>query len=81
MANPAIMDCMANTWNAAGIKKIDGRKDSEQIKSDMQVGFTSKKSPWHVHHRIYHTAMEGQRFNEYEGQFMYICTGRCNAML
>jgi hypothetical protein len=36
------------------------------------MGFTRKKSPWHVHHRIYHTAMEGQRFNEYEGQLMYI---------
>ena len=45
------MDCMANTWNAAGIKKLDGRRESEQIKSDMQVGFTRKKSPWHVHPR------------------------------
>ena len=67
-----LMDCTANTWNSAGIKKLDGRKESEQIKSDMQVGFTRKKSPWHVHHRTYHTAIEGQRFNEYEGQFMYI---------
>jgi hypothetical protein len=31
-----LMDCTANTWNAAGIKKLDGRKESEQIKSDMQ---------------------------------------------
>jgi hypothetical protein len=67
-----LMDCMANTWNAAGIKKLDNRRESEQYKSDMQVGFTRNKSPWHVHHRVYHTAMEGQRFNEYKGQFMYI---------
>jgi hypothetical protein len=67
-----LMDCMANTWNAAGEKKLDSRRESEQYKSDMQVGFTRNKSPWHVHHRVYHTAMEGQRFNEYKGQFMYI---------
>ena len=67
-----LMDCMANTWNAAGIKKLDNRRESEQCKSDMQVGFTRNKSPWHVHHRVYHTAMEGQRFDEYKGQFMYI---------
>jgi hypothetical protein len=67
-----LMDCMANTWNAAGKKKLDGRGESKKIKSDMQVGFTRKNSPWHVHHRVYHTTMEGQRFNEFEGQFMYI---------
>ena len=50
-----LMDCMANTWNAAGIKKLDNRRESEQYKSDMQVGFTRNKSPWHVHHRVHHT--------------------------
>jgi hypothetical protein len=29
-----LMDGTANTKNAAGIKKLDGRRESEQIKSD-----------------------------------------------
>jgi hypothetical protein len=77
-----LMDCTANTWNAAGIKKLDGRKESEQIKSDTQVGFTRKNSPWHVHHRIYHTAMwkDKDSTNTKDNSCTY-STGRRNAML
>jgi hypothetical protein len=28
-----LMDCTANIWNAAGIKKLDGRRESERITS------------------------------------------------